>query len=108
MVKSPTKPLYPSYLHLTQFQLNDYPQVKEYLNELPSWCTTNWQWGKDFLSYTGRNKSEHTYIRFRNERDATLTAPRLLLPSIQINIDGGELPIAEDNGSHYIKIPLRK
>ncbi|WP_290732721.1 MBL fold metallo-hydrolase [Halobacteriovorax sp. JY17] len=52
--------------------------------------------------------TEEEFIRFRNERDSTLTAPRLLLPSIQLNISAGELPKAEDNESHYLKIPLRK
>lgn len=47
------------------------------------------------------------YIRMRNNRDATLSAPRLLLPSIQINIDAGHLPKPEDNGVSYIKIPLK-
>jgi glyoxylase-like metal-dependent hydrolase (beta-lactamase superfamily II) len=48
------------------------------------------------------------YIRMRDTRDATLSAPRLLLPSIQINIDGGRLPPEEDNGVSYIKIPIKK
>lgn len=46
------------------------------------------------------------FIRFRKERDATLKAPRLLLPSIQVNIDAGKLPEAENNGKHYLKIPI--
>ncbi len=48
------------------------------------------------------------YIEFREKRDATLSAPTLLLPSIQINIDGGRLPKEEDNGTSYIKIPLNR
>jgi len=46
------------------------------------------------------------FIRFRNNRDKTLSAPRLLLPSIQMNIDGGRLPQPESNGNPYLKIPL--
>lgn len=46
------------------------------------------------------------YIRFRTERDAQLSAPRLLLPSVQVNIDAGRLPEPEDNGHRYLKIPL--
>lgn len=46
------------------------------------------------------------YVKFRTERDAKLAAPRLLLPSIQINIDAGRLPKPEDNGKHYLKIPV--
>jgi glyoxylase-like metal-dependent hydrolase (beta-lactamase superfamily II) len=50
--------------------------------------------------------SENEFIDFRNKRDETLDAPTLLLPSIQINIDGGRFPKAEDNETSYIKIPL--
>lgn len=46
------------------------------------------------------------YIAFRNEHDASLDAPVLLLPSIQVNIRAGELPEPEANGTSYLKIPL--
>lgn len=48
------------------------------------------------------------YVKFRTTRDKELKAPRLLLPSIQVNIDAGNLPEAEDNGGHYLKIPVQK
>jgi len=48
------------------------------------------------------------YRQVRDTRDATLSAPRLLLPSIQVNIDGGRLPEPEANGTSYLKIPIRK
>lgn len=50
--------------------------------------------------------TRNEFIQFRNNRDKTLSAPRLLLPSIQMNIDAGRLPQAEDNGNSYLKIPL--
>jgi glyoxylase-like metal-dependent hydrolase (beta-lactamase superfamily II) len=50
--------------------------------------------------------SEKEYISFREARDKTLSAPKLLLPSIQINIDAGKLPPAESNGVSYLKLPL--
>jgi glyoxylase-like metal-dependent hydrolase (beta-lactamase superfamily II) len=50
--------------------------------------------------------SKEDFIKMRNARDATLSAPRLLLPSLQINIDGGRLPAPEANGKIYLKIPL--
>ena len=50
---------------------------------------------------------EEEYIKFRTERDKKLSAPKLLLPSIQVNIDGGALPMAEDNGVRYLKMPLK-
>lgn len=52
--------------------------------------------------------SEEEFIQFRRERDAKLNTPKLLYPSIQVNIDGGKLPKAESNGTSYIKIPLTK
>ncbi|MCB0347255.1 MAG: hypothetical protein KDD37_00385, partial [Bdellovibrionales bacterium] len=50
--------------------------------------------------------SEKDYVHFRETRDKTLSAPRLLLPSIQVNIDAGHLPPKEDNGTAYLKLPL--
>ncbi len=52
--------------------------------------------------------SKDQYTKLRDARDATLAAPRLLLPSIQINIDGGRLPEPEANGVSYLKIPIRE
>ena len=42
----------------------------------------------------------------RESRDRELDMPRLLLPAVQVNMRGGELPPAEDNGIRYLKIPL--
>ncbi|MGE3680954.1 MAG: MBL fold metallo-hydrolase [Bdellovibrionales bacterium] len=50
--------------------------------------------------------SRDQFVSFRMERDKTLSAPRLLLPSIQLNIRAGRLPEAESNGTCYLKIPL--
>ena len=52
--------------------------------------------------------SKEQFVSFRNSRDKTLAAPTLLLPSVQINIDAGRLPKAENNGTSYLKIPVRK
>ena len=51
--------------------------------------------------------SEDEFVAMRTSRDATLSAPRLLLPSIQTNIRAGNLPPAEDNGVRYLKIPVK-
>jgi glyoxylase-like metal-dependent hydrolase (beta-lactamase superfamily II) len=48
------------------------------------------------------------FVNFRDNRDKTLAAPRLLLPSVQVNINAGCLPAAEDNGTRYLKIPIRE
>lgn len=50
--------------------------------------------------------SESEFIKMRQARDKTLEAPRLLLPSIQMNINAGSLPQPEDNDKRYLKIPL--
>jgi hypothetical protein len=42
----------------------------------------------------------------REARDATLDMPRLILPSVQVNMRAGHLPAAEENGVRYLKIPL--
>lgn len=48
------------------------------------------------------------FVEFRNSRDQKLAAPRLLLPSVQVNIAAGNLPKAEDNGTRYLKVPLKE
>jgi glyoxylase-like metal-dependent hydrolase (beta-lactamase superfamily II) len=50
--------------------------------------------------------SEDEFVSMRTKRDATLEMPTLILPSIQVNIRGGALPPAEDNGVAYLRIPL--
>jgi glyoxylase-like metal-dependent hydrolase (beta-lactamase superfamily II) len=49
---------------------------------------------------------EEAFAAMRNARDATLPVPRLLLPSVQVNMRAGKLPPAEANGVSYLKIPL--
>lgn len=50
--------------------------------------------------------SEDDFVAMRDARDATLSMPRLILPSIQVNMRGGHLPEPESNGTRYLKIPL--
>jgi glyoxylase-like metal-dependent hydrolase (beta-lactamase superfamily II) len=50
--------------------------------------------------------TEDEFVKMRTERDATLSLPRLIIPSIQVNIHGGRLPEPEDNGVRYLKVPL--
>jgi glyoxylase-like metal-dependent hydrolase (beta-lactamase superfamily II) len=51
--------------------------------------------------------SEDEFVAMRTARDKTLSAPTLLLPSIQINMRAGKLPPAETNGVHYIKVQVK-
>lgn len=50
--------------------------------------------------------TEEEFVKMRTERDATLAVPRLILPSIQVNMRAGHLPPAESNGMSYLKLPL--
>jgi len=52
--------------------------------------------------------SQEDFVAMRSERDATLSVPRLILPSVQVNMRGGHLPEPEDNGTAYIKIPVNR
>lgn len=50
--------------------------------------------------------SEDDFVRMRTERDATLSMPKLILPSLQVNINAGHLPEPESNGTRYLKLPI--
>jgi glyoxylase-like metal-dependent hydrolase (beta-lactamase superfamily II) len=49
---------------------------------------------------------EESFVAMRKARDSTLKMPRLILPSIQVNMRGGRLPDPESNGTRYLKLPL--
>ncbi|WP_439613266.1 MBL fold metallo-hydrolase [Reyranella sp.] len=51
--------------------------------------------------------SEAEFVAMRRKRDATLAAPVLLLPSVQVNIRAGHLPPPDDNGQSYLRIPVK-
>jgi glyoxylase-like metal-dependent hydrolase (beta-lactamase superfamily II) len=50
--------------------------------------------------------SEDDFVAMRTARDATLSAPTLLMPSIQVNMRAGKLPPADVNGVHYLRVPI--
>ena len=56
--------------------------------------------------HIGGGKTEDEFVTARKTRDATLSAPTLLLPSIQVNSRAGAFPPAEDNGVRYLRIPV--
>lgn len=101
-----------------------YNSVKGKLYELPA--TTNVYTGHDYQPngralrfestikeqkenniHINANTTESEFVEFRTNRDKTLSAPKLLLPSVQININAGHFYKPEDNGVSYIKLPLR-
>jgi glyoxylase-like metal-dependent hydrolase (beta-lactamase superfamily II) len=50
--------------------------------------------------------SREEFVKARSERDATLAPPRLLFPSVQVNVDAGRLPKPRANGKRYLVVPL--
>ncbi|MEO7504200.1 MAG: MBL fold metallo-hydrolase [Sphingomicrobium sp.] len=52
--------------------------------------------------------SEDAFAAMRTARDKTLAMPRLILPSIQVNMRGGRMPEADDNGVSYLKLPINQ
>ncbi|EKE75778.1 MBL fold metallo-hydrolase [Oceanibaculum indicum] len=50
--------------------------------------------------------TEEEFVAMRTARDATLSIPRLILPSVQVNMRAGHFPSAEENGVSYLKLPL--
>ena len=50
--------------------------------------------------------SEDEFVEMRTQRDATLDMPKLILPSLQVNIRAGHLPEPEENGARYLKLPV--
>jgi glyoxylase-like metal-dependent hydrolase (beta-lactamase superfamily II) len=56
--------------------------------------------------HIGGGVAEDDYVAMRQARDATLKPPKLLYPAIQVNIRGGRLPPADENGVSYLRIPL--
>lgn len=55
--------------------------------------------------HVGQGKSREDFIKFREERDATLDVPKLILPSLQVNMRAGEVPKTED-GKPMLKVPV--
>ena len=56
--------------------------------------------------HVGNGQDMATFVQMREARDAKLGMPRLILPSVQVNMRGGEMPPAEENGQRYLKIPI--
>ena len=52
--------------------------------------------------------SEEEFVAMREARDHTLSMPKLIVPSIQVNMRGGEFPEPEDNGTVYLKVPINR
>ncbi len=56
--------------------------------------------------HVGAGKSRDDFVSMRTARDATLNMPKLIIPSLQVNMRAGHMPPAEDNGAVYLKVPV--
>jgi glyoxylase-like metal-dependent hydrolase (beta-lactamase superfamily II) len=61
---------------------------------------------RDWNVHVGRNVAEADFVKMRTARDKTLSMPRLILPSVQVNMRAGEMPPADSNGVRYLKLPI--
>ncbi|WP_339950510.1 MBL fold metallo-hydrolase [uncultured Albimonas sp.] len=58
--------------------------------------------------HVGGDATQEDFIRMRTERDAQLGMPKLIIPSIQVNMRAGRMPPAEEDGAVYLKVPINK
>ncbi|TYB81446.1 MBL fold metallo-hydrolase [Maritimibacter fusiformis] len=61
---------------------------------------------KEHNIHVGRGKTKEDFVKFRTERDATLAMPRLIIPSLQVNMRAGEMPPADKDGKTFLKVPV--
>lgn len=83
------------------FMCHDYPPA----GREPCWVTTVAEQRATNI-HIRDGVTEQQFVDMRTRRDATLEMPTLILPAIQVNINAGRLPEAEENGLRYLKIPI--
>lgn len=69
-------------------------------------CETTIQQQKQQNVHIRERISKSEFVQMRQQRDAGLSMPKLILPAIQINMNGGQFPMPENNGVSYLKLPL--
>ncbi|MDF1818139.1 MAG: MBL fold metallo-hydrolase [Immundisolibacteraceae bacterium] len=83
------------------FMCHDYaPNGRDYQ------CLTSVEQQLNENIHIGNGVTRESFVAMRSERDATLSMPALILPSLQVNIRAGDFPPVEGNGVAYLKIPL--
>lgn len=84
------------------FVCHDYkaPGREEY-----AWETTVAE-EKAFNKHIGAGKPKEEFVAMRKARDATLSMPKLIIPSLQVNMRAGQMPEPADNGLSYLKVPI--
>ena len=83
------------------FVCHDYPPSSREVK----WSTTVGE-QKENNVHVKTSILEDEFVKIREARDKTLNMPKLIIPSIQVNMRAGNLPPPEDNGSVYIKVPI--
>lgn len=58
--------------------------------------------------HIGGGRDEESFVRMRDERDATLPMPRLIIPSLQVNMRAGRMPLADSDGGVFLKVPVNR
>ena len=58
--------------------------------------------------HVGNEASAEEFVEMREARDATLAMPKLILPSLQVNMRAGQMPPPDDSGSVFLKVPVDK
>ena len=69
-------------------------------------CESSIQVQRDANIHINDQTTKAEFVAMRNRRDATLAMPKLILPAIQINMNGGKFPEPEENGIRYLKLPF--
>ncbi len=60
----------------------------------------------DHNIHVGKGTDEDTFVQMREARDATLAMPKLIIPSLQVNMRAGQLPPKDEDGKTFLKVPL--
>jgi glyoxylase-like metal-dependent hydrolase (beta-lactamase superfamily II) len=63
---------------------------------------------KEHNIHVGGGKSKEDFVKFRTERDAQLDMPRLIIPSLQVNMRAGQMPPKDEQGDVFFKVPVNK
>ncbi len=88
------------------------PQTKLYMchDYMPGGRAAKWvgtvQEQRDGNFQLNAATSEHDFVAFRKQRDAKLSMPALIMPSVQVNVRAGDMPPPESNGISYLKVPI--
>ena len=85
------------------FVCHDYPPTLRKVE----WVTTVGEQKKNNI-HVKTSIGEDEFVKVREARDKTLSMPKLIIPSIQVNMRAGNLPPSEDNGDVFIKVPINR